>query len=130
MKKILALVATLVLATVIPFSAFGDTKDASFFYGTWVNVYTQPAGRYTILVLHFADDGLAYYTRQIFFDGEPNDSIQEVKRWEVVDDGIIVTGEDGEEIQYSVYSDDFIGNQKGFVVYGYTRFTKAEVSAK
>lgn len=130
MKKVLVLVTALVLVVLIPFPAFGETKDASFFYGTWVNVYTQPAGRYTILVLHLAEGGIAYYTRQIFIDGKPNDSIQEVKRWEVCDDGIVVNGEDGEEIHYSIYSDNFIGNQKGFVVYGYTRFTKAEVSAK
>lgn len=122
MKKLITIIITLTF--VCTCAAVAENNDASFFYGTWITVYTQPAGSYTLTALHLLDDGTAYFTRQIFKEGQPAESSQEVRTWTVTDGGIAVIDQDGKKTQYSVLSNDFIGNKKGFVIYGYTRFNE------
>ena len=119
MKKLL--IVSVVLLLLFSWPAVSENIDASFFYGTWVSASTQPEGRYTLIALHFQKDGTVYFTRHIFIDGLPTDSVQEAWSWVVNDGGVIVTDKSGKETQYSVFSDDFIGNKKGFIYYGYSR---------
>ena len=124
MKKIIALLLILIL---IPACACAKEKDPSFYYGTWISSSTVPDGRYTIVAFHFAADGVVYFTRDIFIDGNPYENVQEVRSWEVTSYGVRILNPDGSVTEFHLYTDDFLGNRNGYIIYGYTRLTPVKI---
>lgn len=122
MKRLFVLI--LAIALVFSSSAFSEAKDPSFFYGTWLSISTQPAGRYMIVAIHLSEGGAAYFTRQIFKDGEQYENVQEIRSWVPTADGVSITAGDGGITDLTLFDDGMLGNQKGRLRYGYTRFEK------